>query len=121
MAKRRKAAKSGVFDMRKIGNLSLLVIFILAAVSVYVEIDASVTYIILGFLGAIVAILNIRKSEEQPFLLATVALMVMTTVVYGLPIMPYQIGEFLVRISVSFGIAGLIVALGLIVKIVWER
>ncbi|MFQ6009915.1 MAG: hypothetical protein ACE5J7_02230 [Candidatus Aenigmatarchaeota archaeon] len=120
MKKRKKAARKKAFDIHKLGNIALVVIFALAAVSIYVPLDAAATYIVLGVMGAIIAILNIRKAEEQPFLLAVIALMVLTTVVYAIPIMPYQVGEFLVRISIPFGIAGLIVALGLIIKIAWE-
>ena len=121
MAKRRKAAKTRSYDIRKLGNIALVVIFLLAAVSIYVPLDAAATYAVLGVLGAVIAILNIKKAEEQPFLLAVIALMVLATVVFAIPGMPTEIGEFLVRISIPFGIAGLIVALGLIVKIVWER
>jgi len=126
MAKRKeRKTKSildfGILDFKTAWFLLLLILAALGSVTQFVEfISIGVFWLILGILGAIVALIDVRKNEEQAFLLGIIGLMIITTALSIIPNFSQitgALGNFLINLSVGFGLAGLVVALSLIARI----
>jgi len=114
MAKKRK-------PKRKIGmgTAWFLAILVIAALGSYIAVQATILYLVLGICGAIVAILNIKKREEPAFLISATALVVIVMAwssILDFTTLP-ALGIFLYGLVVGFGVAGFVVALGLIAKL----
>jgi len=111
--------------LEKTGNMSLIAIFLLSGIAAFIHPDMSVMGIsvvtgLLAICGALVAITNIRKNEETPFLIAVIGLTVVSTSLFLIQ-MPSQLQVLLANVMVSFGISGFIVALGMIIRLGWGR
>ena len=127
MAKARKSKKSvsGKDLIEKLGDLSLIGIFLLAGIAAFIQPDVSVMGVsavtaLLAICGAVLAITNIRKKEELNYLVAVIGLTVVSTSLFLIS-MPAQFQVLLANIMVGFGISGFVVALGMIIKIGWTR
>jgi len=70
---------------------------------------------LLGILGAIIAISNITKEEEINFMISVVTLVVVISVL-SLITLPASVRLFLIYLTIAFGVSGFIVALGKILK-----
>ena len=81
-------------------------------------------WLILGIAGAIVAIINIQVREEISFLIATTSLLVIIITFLAVPSLSgigSMIEDFLTNLAVGFGVAGFVVAIGLITKLGLEK
>ena len=106
-----------------LGDMAFVGIILVAAGAAYFTVPASYSYVptlLLGLFGAILAIINIQREEETRFLISVIGLVVVTTVLLLINL-PTEASMFLVNLSVGFGIAGFIVALGNIVKLGWGK
>ncbi|MBL7160207.1 MAG: hypothetical protein ISS95_01470 [Candidatus Aenigmarchaeota archaeon] len=70
---------------------------------------------ILGILGAIIAIQNITKEEEINFMISVATLVIVVSAL-SLISLPASIRLFLIYLTIAFGISGFIVAMGKILK-----
>ncbi len=100
------------------GSAAFALIFVLSAIFVYYPVG-DLGALLLGILGALVAIRNIQRAEELGFLVAVIALMIVSSTIQNL--YTGLLSSFLVNLTLAFGVAGLIVALGLLVKLGWEK
>ncbi len=100
------------------GTVWFLAIIILSALgAAYPGYGFELTMII-AICGAIVAILNITKVEESGYLLGATALVVIVTAWNWMGLLINEmLTAFLTNLVVGFGVAGFILALGLIAKI----
>lgn len=102
--------------------LAILVISILAAFFT-ATIPENILYLILGICGAMVAAYNITLKEENQFLIASTALVLISSIfVSGMAaVIPDVLGEFLLNLIIGIGIAGFIVAISLVFKIAIDK
>jgi len=116
------AAKKHKYDMATIFFVGIVVISIIGAA---LPINRGIVWLILGVCGAMVAIQNIQVKEENSFLTSTATLIVILTAFLLIPefsaISDSVIGTFFVNLLIGFGIAGFIVALGLMSRLGLER
>jgi len=114
--------KKAKYDLATVFFLGIIIISIIGAA---MPINRGIIWLILGVCGAIVAIQNIQIKEENSFLISTSALIIILTAFLLIPefgtISDSAIGTLLVNLIVGFGIAGFIVALGLISRLGLER
>jgi len=110
------------YDLATIFFLGIIIVSIIGAA---LPIIKGIIWLILGVCGAIVAIQNIQIKEENSFLIGTIALVAVLTAFLLIPELRYAlsspVGTFLLNLIVGFGIAGFIVALGLIARLGLER
>jgi hypothetical protein len=114
--------KKAKYDLATIFFIGIIIISIIGAA---MPINRGIIWLILGICGAIVAIQNIQIKEENSFLISTSALIIILTAFLLIPefgmISNSAIGTLFVNLIVGFGIAGFIVALGLISRLGLER
>ena len=118
------------------GTFWFLMIIVVSVVASFIPGNETIFWLILGICGAIVAITNIRIKEETSFLIGTSALLIVIISLFTLiPIVIPQLlitsdmvtvnltilGNFLVNLVIAFGVAGFIVALGLIARLGLEK
>ena len=107
----------------ELGTGFFLAILLISAVAAWMDPEMlyiSTTMLVLGICGAIVAMLNIRVSEERDFLIGTTALIIVLFAmnsIAGLVALPTEVRIFIINLMMGFGIAGFIVALSLIAKV----
>jgi len=126
--RRKPVVRSSSPDPTKVklntGSLSFLAILIVAAVGSLFTIPAEygqIFLLLMGLLGAIIAIDNITKNEELMFMLACVTVIIVGLALSTYVVLPPALGLFVAHLSVAFGIAGFIVALGAILKLGWNK
>ena len=100
-------------------------IILVSAIGALVDIDKMILWLVLGICGAIVAIQNIQIKEENSFLVGTIGVVVILTAFLVIPEFRYvlnsPVSTFLFNLLVGFGVAGLIVALGLVSRLGLEK
>ena len=107
----------------ELGTGFFLAILLISAVAAWADPEMlyiSTTMLVLGICGAIVAMLNIRVSEERDFLIGVTALIIVLFAmnsIAGLVALPTEVRIFIINLMMGFGIAGFIVALSLIAKV----
>ncbi len=120
MAKKKAKIKMR-FDWKVFWFLLLLVFAALGTIPQFTNyISIGVVWLVLGILGAIVALLDVRRREEYSFLLGTIGLMIIVvafTVIPEFAAATGVLGDFLINLGIGFGSAGLVVALSLIARI----
>jgi hypothetical protein len=125
MAKRRRAKKSFKIEWKVFWFLLLLIFAALGSIEQFVSfISIGVVWLVLGILGAIVALLDVRKREEYSFLLGTIGLMIIIMAFTVIPKFAQAtgvLGDFLINLGIGFGSAGLVVALSLIARVGLRR
>ena len=118
---RRERRTGRGIDFKTIWFLLLLIFAALGAVPEFSAfISVEVVWLILGLLGAIVALIDVRRREEQAFLLGVIGLMIIIvalTVIPNFSQVTGILGNFLTNLGIGFGSAGLVVALSLIARI----
>ena len=108
------------------GTAWFLAILLISAVAAIIEFDQlAIVWLVLAICGAMVAIYNIRSEEENSFLIAIAALFIVliswsSTGLFS-EINSKILVSFLINLMVGLGIAGFIVALGLIFKIAIDK
>jgi len=116
MAKKSKA-RAG-YDMATIFFAGII---ILSAIGAIAPVQAGIMWLVVAICGAVVAIQNIRISEENSFLLGVIALVAVLTAMLTVPdislAMGQTLGSFFLNMIVGFGVSGLIVALGLLSRL----
>jgi hypothetical protein len=127
-SKRSKKIKKTALDPTRVslnmGSLSFLAILIAAAVFSLFSIPeefAQWPILVMGLLGAIIAIDNITKSEELQFMVASITIMLVSLLLTTIMIIPDAVRLFVAYLSFAFGIAGFIVALGAVLKLGWTK
>ena len=114
--------KKAKFDLATIFFVGIVVIAIIGAV---LPINRGIIWLLLGICGAIVAIQNIQIKEENSFLIATSTLIIILTAILLIPglssIVNYPIDVLFVNLIVGFGVAGFIVAFGLMSRLGLEK
>jgi hypothetical protein len=114
--------KKAKYDMATAFFMGIIVVSIIGTV---LPINTGIIWLILGICGAIVAIQNIQIKEENSFLISTAALVIILTAFLLIPefgsISSSVIGTLFVNLIVGFGVAGFIVALGLISRLGLEK
>jgi hypothetical protein len=98
----------------KWGALALLCIFVVAAAAAYMPFPPT-DMLVLALLGAYMALRNVQIGEETKFITAVVGLVLVDFVLAAL--VPDMLARFLTNLTVAFGAAGLLIALGLLVKL----
>ncbi|MEM5814447.1 MAG: hypothetical protein QXD77_01385 [Candidatus Aenigmatarchaeota archaeon] len=93
--------------------IALLCVFLVAALLIYYPLGVN-SYLLMGLLGALMAVKHIRSGETE-FLIAVTAFMVITVAM--LPLLDGAVREFLTHLVVGFGTAGFFAALGKIIKL----
>ena len=118
----KKAVRKSRYNLATIFFIGIIIFSI---VGVVLPVSNNILWFILGIFGAVVAIQNIRIKEENSFLIGVIALL---TVIIAILIVPEfndiamsLIGSFLANIAIGFGVAGFIVALGLISRLGLEK
>jgi len=120
MAKRKRSrAKKSKFHRYTMGTVWFLAILFLSAIGASPRlINIQIIWLLLMVCGAIVAIYNIRKQEEIPFLIASVTLIV---IVICMQVSSFTvlsiIDMFVFNLGIAFGTAAFVVALALIAKL----
>lgn len=108
------------------GTAFFLILLLIAIVGALPTVSNyyQIMWLILGIAGAIVAILNIQVREEVSFLIATTSLLVIIIAFLAVPSLSgigLIIKDFLTNLAVGFGVAGFVVAVGLIAKLGLEK
>ena len=108
-----------------IGTAWFLAILIISFIGIVIQVNKTIIWLILGICGAIVAYKNIQKREENSFLIGTSALLIVIMMFLLIPQF-YKIswslaGDFLINLAIGFGVAGFVVALGLISRLGLEK
>lgn len=113
-----KKAKIEVVPKQKLrldlGSMALLGVFLVSVLNVYYPMDMT-GYILIGLLGALMAVKHITVNEETEFLISVTAFTVITMAM--LPLLTGGLSQFLTNLIVGFGTAGFFVALGKIIKL----
>lgn len=114
--------KKAKYDLATAFFVGIVVISIIGTVA---PINIGIIWLVLAICGAIVAIQNIQIKEENSFLIGTATLVIILTAFLLVPefgaVSDSPIGLLFVNLMVGFGIAGFIVALGLIARLGLER
>jgi len=114
--------KKGKYDLATIFFVGIIIIAIIGAA---LPMNRTIVWLMLGICGAIVAVQNIQVKEENSFLIATSALIIILMAFLLIPetgSMFYSpIGTLFINLIIGFGIAGFIVALGLISRLGLEK
>lgn len=101
----------------ELGTIALIGIFILSALFVYYPFGIAGTLLI-ALLGALMAVKHIQIEEENDFLIAITAFVVVTTALRTATI--GELNSFLTHLIIGFGAGGFFVALGKLVKLGWR-
>lgn len=98
-----------------------LAILLISLIGIVIPVNKMIIWLILGICGAIVAYENIQKKEENSFLIGTSALLIVIMMFLLIPefyrIAMSFLGDFLINLGIAFGVAGFVVALGLISRL----
>ena len=96
-------------------------IIIFSAIGAIAPITTGIIWLIIAICGAMVAIQNIRISEENPFLIGVIALVTILTPFLMIPDFRNALGShlfvFFYNLMVGFGVAGFIVAIGVVSRL----
>jgi len=107
------------------GTVWFLAILIVSLIGIVIPVNKMVIWLILGICGAIVAYKNIQRKEENSFLIGTSALLLIIMMILLIPdfykIALSFVGDFLINLGIAFGVAGFVVALGLISRLGLEK
>ncbi len=105
-----------------IGLVWFFAIFLVSAIAtVYpTAIESTTLWLILGIAGAVVAIVDIRRRDEERFVHGLIGFLLVVILILSLRINA-EISTFLLNLAVGFGVAGLVVSLGLIFKVVLQK
>ena len=113
MAKRNRSARG----RGNWGASALVASFVIAGIATYYPMN--LLTIILALLGAVIAVLNIKQREETSFMIAIVTYIVVTSIVTSFA--PALLVNYMINLAVVFGTAGLVVALGTLIKLGWTN
>ena len=115
-------AKKHKYDLATIFFVGIILVSIIGSA---LPINRGIIWLIIGICGALVAMQNIQIKEENSFLVSTSALVIIMTAFLLIPefsvISNSAIGTLFVNMIVGFGIAGFIVAIGLMSRLGLER
>jgi len=100
--------------------LGLIVVAIIASFG-SLAISTDVIWLVLGILGALVAIYNITKEEEMHFLMATAGLIVVFLGMVQLGSIDGMLKSFFEYMTMGLGVAGFIVGFSLIIKMSLDK
>jgi uncharacterized membrane protein YuzA (DUF378 family) len=104
-----------------VGTFWFLAIIAVSLIGVATPTSKAIVWLIIGICGAIVAYKNIKKKEEVSFLIATSSLLIVIMMLLVVPdfccSMMTILKDFLTNLGVGFGVAGFVVALGLISRV----
>lgn len=118
----KRASKKHKYDLATIFFVGIILVSIIGSV---LPINRGIIWLIIGICGALVAMQNIQIKEENSFLVSTSALVIIMTAFLLIPefsvISNSAIGTLFVNMIVGFGIAGFIVAIGLMSRLGLER
>lgn len=106
------------------GSIALVAIFVVSVISAVFSVFApaysftSQAWLLLAIFGAYIAIKNIQVKEEISFLIGITAFVLIAYVVgqFG----GNLLANFLLNMIIGFGAAGLLIALGLIIRLGWR-
>lgn len=99
------------------GALAFAGIFVVAYAAIWFPANAAETLLLTAVLGMAVAIFNIRRAEERDFLIAISALLI-SILTLSLMLGPISmLSMFLTYLAVGFGVAGIITAFYLIIRL----
>lgn len=107
----------------ELGTGFFLAILLISAVAAWADpemVYITITLLVLAICGAIVAILNIRISEERDFLIGVTALILVLFAmnsIAGILGLPTEIRLCIINLLAGFGASGFIVALSHIAKV----
>jgi hypothetical protein len=113
--------KKAKYDMATVFFLGIILVSIAGALF---QFNKVIIWLVVGICGAMMATQNIRIKEENSFLIGTTALLVLMTAFLVIPEFRYEIASIstlLMNLIVGFGVAGFIVALGLISRLGLEK
>ncbi len=117
MAKQ-KTSKAAKFKIRvSFGTLAFVAIFAVAYAANWLQAYASETLLLSGLLGMAVAIFNIRKNEEKDFLIGSTGFLVAVLVLSLILGYVSLLSVFLSYLAVGFGVAGIITAFYMIIRL----
>jgi hypothetical protein len=106
------------YDLATVFFVGIIVVSVVGAV---LPLAQGIVWLILGLCGAMVAIQNIQIKEENSFLIGTIALVTILSAFLLIPEFRFALssplGTFLFNLLIGFGVAGFIVALGLIARL----
>ncbi len=95
-------------------KVALMVIFIIAAADVYLNAHP-LNWLVLALLGAYVGYGNVK---EVDFLVPVITLVLVSLSVGALG--GELLAPFLLNLSMAFGAAGIVVSLGLLIRVLWK-
>lgn len=100
-----------------LGTIAFLAIFVIAYLMAAYPITDISAILLLAILGAVVGIFNITGKEEMNFLIAITALNVIIVTWISTVSMVVMLKDFLSYLAVGFGVAGLIIALAVVIRL----
>ena len=115
MAKKVLRAPKKSFKLN-FGFVAFIGIFVISYLMLITSVDTILMLGLLGLLGAMVGIFNIRVDEEKDFLISITALNVIIIAWVATIQLPLMISMFLINLVVAFGAAGIIIALAIIIR-----
>ncbi len=98
------------------GSMAFIAIFLVAYLALLFPVNATALILLLSVLGIAVGIFNIRAEEERDFPLSITALNVIIIAWLITIDMPLALRTFLTNLAVAFGVAGIIIALAVIIR-----
>jgi hypothetical protein len=113
--------KKAKYDLATVLFIGIIIVSVIGAV---MPINKGIVWLILGICGAVVAIQNIQIKEEVSFLIATTALILILSaflLIVEFRYVSYNFSSLFLNLIVGFGVAGFIVALGLISRLGLEK
>ncbi|MFH1229848.1 MAG: hypothetical protein V1678_05515 [Candidatus Aenigmatarchaeota archaeon] len=113
--------KKAKYDLATVFFLGIILVSIAGSLF---QASKVIIWLLVGICGAMVAIQNIKIKEEKLFLIGTTALLVVMTALLVIPEFRYELSSvstLLMNLMVGFGVAGFIVALGLISRLGLEK
>lgn len=100
-------------------------IIVFSAIGALAPATTGIIWLVIAICGAMVAIENIRISEENSFLIGVIALVTILSALLIIPEFRYalssNISVFFFNLIVGFGVAGFIVALGVVSRLGIKR
>lgn len=106
------------------GTFWFLAIFAVSILGVFLP-NTTVVWLVLAISGAIVAYENIQKREEISFLTGISSMVIIIILFLLFPMFAGRdiplLADFLLNLGVAFGVAGFVVALGLITRLGLEK
>ncbi len=99
------------------GTLAFIGMFVVAYAAFWMQSYAAEMLLLEGVLGMAMAIFNIKKSEEKDFLIGITGFLVAVLVLSSILGYMSILSTFLTYLAVGFGVAGLITALYMIIRL----